>query len=204
MIIFNKTRFVSAAVLLGMAGLIPLSSGAADYPAPGDFQRGAKTWADNCGRCHNIRGARELRDDQWISTVFHMRIRAGLTGQESRDVLTFLQASNSPAAPAQSAAVSSGAVKESGVSEKSGKAIFAQTCVACHGPDGRGALPGVPDFTSKTGPLSKPDDLLRKHVTEGFQSPGAPMAMPPKGGNPNLSADDIQSAIDYLRATFWK
>lgn len=61
---------------------------------PMAFARGARAWADNCGRCHNIRDARELRDDQWAVSVAHMRIRAGLTGQDARDILKFLQESN--------------------------------------------------------------------------------------------------------------
>ncbi len=61
---------------------------------PGDFARGAMQWVENCGRCHNVRDPRELRDDQWKTTVYHMRIRAGLTGQQTRDILTFLQESN--------------------------------------------------------------------------------------------------------------
>jgi len=67
---------------------------AADFPEKGDFVKGAKAWANNCTRCHNLRDAKELRDDQWITTTFHMRVRAGLTGQETRDILTFLQQSN--------------------------------------------------------------------------------------------------------------
>jgi hypothetical protein len=38
-----------------------------------------------------------------------------------------------------------------------GKVVYDETCVACHGPDGTGVLPGVPDFTSKSGPLAKSD-----------------------------------------------
>lgn len=60
----------------------------------GNFIRGASVWANNCGRCHNFRAAKELRDDQWKVAISHMRVRAGLTGQESRDVLKFLQKSN--------------------------------------------------------------------------------------------------------------
>ena len=58
------------------------------------FARGAKTWGENCGRCHNLRDPKEFRDDQWKIIVSHMRIRAGLTGKEARDVLKFLQGSN--------------------------------------------------------------------------------------------------------------
>lgn len=72
---------------------------AADTPAAAgadltQFSRGAQTWANNCARCHNMRDPKELRDDQWRVAVAHMRVRAGLTGQEARDVLMFLQGSN--------------------------------------------------------------------------------------------------------------
>ncbi|NOX09142.1 MAG: cytochrome c [Gammaproteobacteria bacterium] len=67
---------------------------AVDFPEKGDFIAGAKAWADNCTRCHNLRDPKELRDDQWLTTMFHMRVRGGLTGQETRDILTFLQQSN--------------------------------------------------------------------------------------------------------------
>lgn len=58
------------------------------------FARGAKTWSDNCSRCHNMRDPNELRDDQWRAVVSHMRVRSNLTGAEARDVLAFLQGSN--------------------------------------------------------------------------------------------------------------
>jgi len=63
-------------------------------PDPMQFARGAQTWADNCARCHNMRDPKELRDDQWRTVVSHMRVRGGLTGEEARDVLAFLQGSN--------------------------------------------------------------------------------------------------------------
>jgi mono/diheme cytochrome c family protein len=58
------------------------------------FQRGAKAWSETCAHCHNLRGPKEFRDDQWRVIVYHMRIRAGLTGQDTRDILQFLQGSN--------------------------------------------------------------------------------------------------------------
>ena len=88
-----KNIFLSSLSVLGLA-LAVSSVQAADYPEKGDFVKGAKAWADNCTRCHNLRDAGELRDDQWITSMFHMRVRGGLTGQETRDILTFLQNSN--------------------------------------------------------------------------------------------------------------
>ncbi|EDY83317.1 hypothetical protein VDG1235_2943 [Verrucomicrobiia bacterium DG1235] len=60
----------------------------------GNFAKGASIWANTCVRCHNMRDPKELDDFQWKATLSHMRIRAGLTGQDARDVLAFLQQSN--------------------------------------------------------------------------------------------------------------
>jgi mono/diheme cytochrome c family protein len=60
----------------------------------GDFIRGAQVWASNCTRCHNVRDPKEFNDREWQVIVSHMRIRAGLTGQEARDTLEFMQQSN--------------------------------------------------------------------------------------------------------------
>lgn len=83
-----------------------------------------------------------------------------------------------------------------------GQKIYEQTCVACHGADGRGTLPGVPDFTSKNGPMVKDDELLLRHITDGFQTPGSMMAMPPKGGNSDLTEEDIQLVIQFIREKY--
>lgn len=171
----------------------------AEFPAAGNPSTGAKVWAENCNRCHNIRSPEELRDDQWITTVFHMRVRAGLTGQETRDIITFLQSSNSK--PVATGSNQTAAIAGTGAT---GEATFKQICSSCHGVDGAGAFPGVPDFNSSSGPLSKSNDVLIRNITNGFQSPGSPMAMPPKGGNPNLNANDIAALLKYIRAEFGK
>ena len=80
-----------------------------------------------------------------------------------------------------------------------GKALYQATCIACHGPQGRGAIPGVPDL-AKDGRMAQSDAVLAARIREGFQSKGSPMAMPPKGGNPALTAADIDALVVYLRA----
>lgn len=194
------SAWIRYALLPALAfGMLSVAT-AADYPAAGDFANGSKLWAENCGRCHQVRNPQDLRDDQWITTVFHMRIRAGLTGGEARDILTFLQASNT-VIPPTAVAVTTAKVATN-VPVQTGKEIYTQTCVACHGPDGKGALPGVPNFGLANGPLAKSDDILMQNISSGYQSPGSPMPMPPKGGNPSLTEPGIAAVLQYLRDTF--
>lgn len=79
--------------LLGVAIVSPDAMAQDDAPT-GDIGRGVKSWADNCARCHNMRDPKEFRDDQWKVIVTHMRVRGGLTGQDARDILKYLQSAN--------------------------------------------------------------------------------------------------------------
>ncbi len=196
--IFNLSIYA----LMATAGLLTLSTTAQsnEWPPTGDASNGAKVWSTNCGRCHNIRDGKELRDDQWISTMYHMRIRAGLTGQDTRDVLSFMQASNNATKkPSKRVSKNANTAATAGLT---GEAIYAQTCIACHGGDGKGVVPGAPNFTDKSGRLSKTDEHLMNSLMNGFQSPGSPMAMPPKGGNSALTQGDLENVLKYLRETF--
>jgi hypothetical protein len=87
---------------------VPQSSGApqsmsAAAPAPSsDFalfgpppkKSAVQLWSDNCMRCHNSRPPEEFSAAQWEVVVHHMRLRANLTGEEAREIVKFLQASN--------------------------------------------------------------------------------------------------------------
>jgi mono/diheme cytochrome c family protein len=55
---------------------------------------GAQLWAENCSRCHNVRSPRSFSDSQWQAITQHMRLRANLTGQETRAITEFLQSSD--------------------------------------------------------------------------------------------------------------
>lgn len=173
-----------------------------DYPEEGDFARGSKAWAENCTRCHNMRSPTDLRDDQWITTVFHMRIRAGLTGQEARDILTFLQGSNARIESSKNAKTNPVPVVTNEPDSVSGQRIYESNCMACHGENGQGALPGTPDFTKKGSRMAKSDSELLSNIINGFQSSGAVMAMPPRGGNSKLTDTELFSALKYIREAF--
>lgn len=182
-----------------LSGMISPFVFAFDYPEEGNSAAGAKAWSENCMRCHNMRSPTDLRDDQWITTVFHMRVRAGLTGQEARDILTFLQESN---AKVETASSHANTVLINDVGNVSGKQLYENNCVACHGANGKGNLPGVPDFTDKNGRLSKSDSELFNSIANGYKSPGSVMAMPPKGGNSALTPTDVTAVLDYIRKSF--
>lgn len=84
----------------------------------------------------------------------------------------------------------------------SGEAVYQRTCIACHGADGKGAIPGVPPLGGKDGRLEKSDAVLMKNMIEGYQSPGSPLGMPPKGGDPSLTEDDFAAVLRYMREAF--
>ena len=101
------------------------------------------------------------------------------------------------------AASISPAGEASGDAEK-GQSVYGSTCVACHGANGKGTIPGVPDFTKKKGVLTKSDQEFFDNIKNGFQSPGSFMAMPPLGGNPDLTDQDLRDVIAYIRQKFGK
>lgn len=85
-----------------------------------------------------------------------------------------------------------------------GKDVYDGTCVFCHGENGKGEIPGTPNFTKAGGVLSQDDAILISHITDGFESPGAAMPMPAKGGNTDLSDEDIENVLAYLHKAFGK
>ncbi len=83
--------------LVGLA-LLALASGPAEAGEeesdPAQVGRGAKAWADNCERCHNMRPPKDFVDYEWDVIVNHMLVRANLPGDVARDIKAFLQATN--------------------------------------------------------------------------------------------------------------
>ncbi|MDQ7019766.1 MAG: c-type cytochrome [Robiginitomaculum sp.] len=96
-----------------------------------------------------------------------------------------------------------GAVQASGNGDAAkGKAVYEGTCIFCHGAKGTGEIPGTPNFTKADGVLAQDDAVLIRHITDGFESPGSAMPMPAKGGNPDLSDEDIENVLAYLHQAF--
>lgn len=55
---------------------------------------GATLWGENCGRCHNTPDPSAFSDIQWDAIGTHMRIRAGLTAEDTEKIIAFLKQSN--------------------------------------------------------------------------------------------------------------
>jgi disulfide bond formation protein DsbB len=84
-----------------------------------------------------------------------------------------------------------------------GEATFQSTCSACHGPDAKG-LPNLgKDMTTSVFIKDATDAEMLAFVKVG-RAIGDPdnttgVDMPPKGGNPALSDEDILNTIAYIR-----
>ena len=172
-----------------------------------DGETGALIWAHTCDRCHNARDPQEFRDDQWSVIISHMRVRAGLTGSDAREVLAFLQASNQPTPIRTNGSTSqlpaNIELPESAQADSvAGAAVYLRTCVACHGADGEGVLPSVADLTDSAGVLSKTDQELAESIWNGYQSSRSTLAMPAKGGDLSLTPQDMMNVLAYMRERF--
>ncbi|MCH8866902.1 MAG: cytochrome c [Proteobacteria bacterium] len=77
-----------------MEGAATGSQPSASVVVPPMRKDGARAWAQNCMRCHNIRDPQERSDREWETIVHHMRVRANLTAEEHRLILEFLKAAN--------------------------------------------------------------------------------------------------------------
>lgn len=74
-----------------------------------------------------------------------------------------------------------------------GKAVVEKTCIACHGQGLNGApILGNKKMWGKR--LPQGEDVLVSHAINGF----AMEMMPPRGGNPDLSDEDIRNAVKYM------
>lgn len=85
----------------------------------------------------------------------------------------------------------------------SGDKLFHSTCIACHGKAGVGVQGNGKALAKNSFVQSLDDDGLLAFIKQG-RTPTDPknttgIQMPPKGGNPALSDDDILDIISYLR-----
>jgi len=82
------------AVAAGCSGISASPKAETSQKAAIAEKPGAQLWAENCSRCHNFRPPQSFNGSQWHAVVHHMRLRANLTGEETRKITEFLQASH--------------------------------------------------------------------------------------------------------------
>ena len=62
--------------------------------------------------------------------------------------------------------------------------LYAGSCLVCHGDDGIGVMPGIPDITDPDGVFSHPCEVLFQREWEGAGCINGVVSMPPKGRQP--------------------
>jgi cytochrome c5 len=78
-----------------------------------------------------------------------------------------------------------------------GKTIFDNLCQACHAAGVAGA-PKVGDVGAWKPRIAQGEATLLDHATKGFQ--GKTGVMPPKGGNPALTDEQVKAAVEWMTA----
>ena len=84
-----------------------------------------------------------------------------------------------------------------------GEAIYGTVCVACHGTDAGGIEGLGPALAGNEFVAVQSDDDLVGFLTVGRGTDDSAnttgVAMPPRGGNPSLTDDDLYDVVAYLR-----
>lgn len=100
-------------------------------------------------------------------------------------------------ASAQAAAAAAAASQVAYGGTKDGQVIFDNLCGACH----KNGVGNAPTLTAAGmgARAAKGKDTLYKHAIEGFTGPDGGI-MPPKGGNPALTEEQIHATVDWMLA----
>lgn len=147
-------------------------------------------------------GRDDLTDEDLRHLVVYLR---GL--QDPRrmpDLAAWMPSNAAPSkADADAALVAAGGDAELAEYIASGTKLFASACTACHGQGGVGIAGNGKRLVKNEFIGSIDDDALMAFIKAG-RAPTDPknttgIQMPPKGGNPALSDDDILDIIAYLR-----
>lgn len=96
-----------------------------------------------------------------------------------------------PPAPAEAAAAAAAEPAAAPAKPIDGAAIAQGICMACH----QTGMNGAPKFANKVAwapRIAQGRETLYQHSINGFRG------MPARGGNPNLSDDQVKAAVDYM------
>ncbi len=146
--------------------------------------------ANTSGAVMPARGAKQLSDEQIHDVIGYIR---GLADPSQPVVSIDAWVIERVAAPTSSAAVSS-----------VGRDLYVSSCSSCHGANGEGMEGLGKAFVGSDFVASKTDKELMTMIKMGRPIWDAEnttgIDMPPKGGNPALSDDELADIITFLRA----
>ncbi|MCC7633114.1 c-type cytochrome [Stenotrophomonas rhizophila] len=100
-------------------------------------------------------------------------------------------------AAAKAAAMAKAASQAAYGGTTDGKVIYDNLCTACH-TNGVGKAPTL-DHSHWDARIAQGKDTLYKHALEGYTGPDGGI-MPPKGGNPALTEEQIHATVDWMLA----
>jgi cytochrome c5 len=129
-------------------------------------------------------GAANLSDDEVKGAVDFM-----VQALQGGDAPAAAPAAVAPAAAVEAAAP---AVADAGAR---GKEIYDGVCFVCHTPGAAGA-PKLGDVAEWAKRVAQGNDTLYDRAINGYM--GQAGMMPPKGGRPDISDDDVKAAVDYM------
>lgn len=151
-------------------------------------------------------GHPELTDSDMSHLVAYMR---GIQDPRRMPALPELVLVAAPVGPTTEAEKAQALAAAGGDAELAGyiahgTKLFGATCAACHGKDARGLQNLGKDLTRSEFCRKLDDDGLLAFLKRG-RDPSDPLntskvSMPPKGGNPALSEDDLLDIISYVRS----
>ena len=85
-----------------------------------------------------------------------------------------------------------------------GAVLYTQACAACHGPDGHGVANLAPTLVDSPVLAERDDAGVLEYIRTGvlLDNPNnkSGLVMPPSGGRPDLTDEQLLSIIAYLRA----
>ena len=141
---------------------------------PGALAVGQKLFLNNCAQCHasdaaGSRGFPNLTDRDWLWGGTSEAVKATIT-----DGRTGLMPPFGPALGEQGVkdaahyVMSLSGLASDSIRAARGKPLFAQTCAACHGAEGKGnPLLGAPDLTDKTWLHGAAEAVIIETITRG-------------------------------------
>jgi len=155
--------------------------------------------ANTSGALMPPRGAQGLSDDQLSSLVGYLR-----DIQDPEAEIASTEAWEIKGGGADDADEAGGAAVDLRLTKHPGYELFVSSCAACHGEDAMGITDmGLPLATSGF-VRGATDNELRMVIMMGRASwdpaNSTGLNMPPKGGNPAITSEQVGQIIEYLRA----